>query len=50
MVLTLNALQEEGWAILDWLGEDLQQVAVVIVVNQDVELLKLKRLKRKGDE
>ena len=41
MVVSLDDLQKEGGAVLHGLGEDLQQVAVVIVVDQDVQVLEL---------
>ena len=42
VVVPLDDLQEHGGPVLQGLGEDLQQVAIVIVVNQDLQLLKLK--------
>ena len=41
MVVSLDDLQEEGGAVLHGLGEDLQQVALVIVVHQDLKTLEL---------
>lgn len=35
MVSTLDDLKEEGGSVLKWLGEDLEQVALVIVVHED---------------
>ena len=39
VVASLNDLNKDCWTILDWFGEYLQEVAVVVVVNQDLELL-----------
>ena len=39
MVASLDDFNEDGWTILDWFGEYLQKVAVIIVVNQDLQLL-----------
>ena len=41
VVVSLDDLQEEGGAVLHGLGEDLQQVALVIVVHQDLKTLEL---------
>ena len=41
MVVSLDDLQEDGGAVLHEFGEDLQQVALIIVVNQDVQTLEL---------
>ena len=41
MVVSLDDLQEEGGAVLHGLGEDLQQVAIVIKVHQDLQSLEL---------
>src|SRR5579871_2094649 len=35
---TLNDLEEDGWAILHVLGEDLQQIAIVVAVHQNAQL------------
>ena len=40
--MSLDDLQEQRGSILHVLGEDLQQVAVVVIVNQDLQLLQLK--------
>lgn len=40
-VMSLNDLDEEGRSVLHRLGEDLQKVAIVIKVHQDVQLLQL---------
>ena len=42
VVVPLDDLQEHSGPVLQGLGEDLQQVAIVIIVNQDLQLLKLK--------
>ena len=39
MVVTLDGLDEEGRPILTRLGEDLQQVTVLVIVHQNVQLL-----------
>ena len=41
MVVPLDDLYEDGGSVLHGLGEDLQQVAVVVVVDQDLQLLQL---------
>lgn len=41
MIAALNDFQEEGGAILHVFGENLQKVAMVIIVNQDPQALKL---------
>ena len=42
VVFALNDLEEESRAILNELREDLQQVAALVVINQNLQLLKLK--------
>ena len=42
VIVSLDDLQEQRRSILHSLGEYLQQVAVVIIVNQDLQLLQLK--------
>jgi hypothetical protein len=37
--LPLNALDENGRPVLDWPHENLQQVALVVEVDEDVEVL-----------
>ena len=39
VVASLDDFNEDGWTILDWFGEYLQEVAVVVVVNQDLQFL-----------
>ena len=39
MVASLDDFNEDGRAILDRLGEYLQEVAVIVVVNQDLQFL-----------
>ena len=46
VVFALNDLEEESGAILNELRKDLQQVAALVVINQNLQLLKLKN-KRK---
>lgn len=41
MVMSLDDLKEKGWSILAWFREDLQQVAVLIEVDKDVQLLQV---------
>jgi len=41
MVVPLDYLNENGWAVLDWLGKYLQKISIVIVVDQNLELLYL---------
>lgn len=40
IVPALDDLVEESRAVLDWLGEDLQQVSLLVVVEQDFVFLK----------
>lgn len=40
MIVTLDNFQEEGWSILHWLGEDLQEVPIVVIVHQDFQFLR----------
>lgn len=37
MVSSLDNLQEESWAVLCVLGEDLQEVAFLVVVDQNLQ-------------
>ena len=39
VVVPLDDLDEDGGPVLHRLGEDLQQVAVVVIVDQDLEFL-----------
>jgi len=39
MVSSLDDLDKECWSVLKWLGEDLEKVSLVIVVNKDIQLL-----------
>lgn len=39
VIVPLNDLKEEGWAILHVLGEDLQQIAIFVIVHKDFQLL-----------
>ena len=39
VVASLDDFNEDGWTILNRFGEYLQEVAVIIVVNQDLQLL-----------
>ena len=39
MVVPLDRLQEQSRPVLHYLGEDLKQVALVIIVDQNVQLL-----------
>ncbi len=40
MIMSLNHLIEEGWSVLDWLREDLKEVTLVVVIHEDLVLLK----------
>lgn len=40
VVSSLDDLIEESRAVLNWLGEDLQQISLLVVVQQDLVLLK----------
>ena len=42
MVSALNNLQKKGWTILTGLGENLEQIAILVVINKNFQLLKLK--------
>ena len=42
MVVPLDDLQEERGSVLHGLGEDLEEVATIVVVNQNVQLLQLR--------
>ena len=46
MVVPLDDLYEDGGSVLHGLGEDLQQVAVVVIVDQDLQLLELGQVLR----
>ena len=46
MVVPLDDLYEDGGSVLHGLGEDLQQVAVVVIVDQDLQLLQLGQVLR----
>ena len=39
MVASLDDFNEDGWTVLDRFGEYLQEVAIIIVVNQDLQFL-----------
>lgn len=39
MVVTFNDLYKEGWPVLHWFGEYLKEVAIVIKINKNIELL-----------
>merc|ERR1719384_1180422 len=41
MVVSLNDLKEDSWPILHGLGEDLQKIAIVIIINQNLQFLQL---------
>ena len=41
MVVSLDHLQEHRGTILDRLGEDLQQISVVVEIHQDFQVLKI---------
>ena len=50
VVVPLDDLQEHRGTVLQGLGKDLQQVAIVVIVNQDFQLLKLKSREQSGEE
>ena len=39
MIVSLNDLAEESRSILQWLGEDLEKIALLIVVDENIQLL-----------
>jgi hypothetical protein len=39
MIMSLNDLEEKCRSVLNWFGENLKKIALVIVVNQNFELL-----------
>jgi hypothetical protein len=41
MIVPLYHLQEQRWPILTRLGEDLQQITVLVVVDENFQLLQL---------
>ena len=41
MVVSLNDLEEDSWTILHGLREDLQKIAIVIIINQNLQFLQL---------
>ena len=41
IVVPLNNFQEESWSVLHILGEDLEQIAILIIVYQYTQLLQL---------
>ena len=41
MVVALDSLDENRWTVLHGLGEYLEKISIVIVVNQDLQLLDL---------
>ena len=40
VVPSLDHLEEQGGSVFDWLGKDLQEVSLFVVVNQDLVFLK----------
>lgn len=36
VVVPLDDLQEKGWSVLHRFGEDLEEVALVVEINQDL--------------
>ena len=38
VVASLDDFNEDCWPILDWLGEYLQKISIVIVVNENLQL------------
>ena len=41
MVVSFDDLQKECGSVLHWLGEDLQQIAIVVEIHENVQLLQL---------
>lgn len=41
MVVPLNDLDEQGGSVFTRLAEDLQQVAILIEINEDVQFLQM---------
>jgi hypothetical protein len=39
VVASLDDFIEQGRSVLNWLGEDLQEVALIVVVNKDLQRL-----------
>lgn len=39
VVVPLDDLQEKGWSVLHRFGEDLEEVALVVKINQDFQFL-----------
>lgn len=39
MISSLNNLNKESWSVLEWLGEDLKNITLFIVVHQNVQFL-----------
>lgn len=40
----MDDLQKDGGPVLHRLGEDLKQIAVIVVVHQDLQLLRRRRV------
>ena len=41
MVVSLDHLEKDSWPVLHGLREDLQEIAIVIVINQNLQFLQL---------
>ncbi len=39
VVLALDNLPKQRWSVLDRLGKDLQQVALIVIIDENLELL-----------
>ena len=50
VVVPFDDLQEQRGPVLHWLGEDLQQVAIVIKVHENMQLLQLQNQKENSVE
>lgn len=48
MVVSLYDLHKEGGSVLHRLGEDLEQVAIVVKVHENIKLLQLHTHKKKN--
>ncbi len=44
VIASLNHLEKQGRPVLHWLGENLQQVAIFIVIHQDAQLLQTRHV------
>lgn len=40
VVVSLDDFKEESGSVLNWLGEDLKKIALIVVIDENVQLLK----------